>query len=212
MNDVVKAIDGLDRWVCITPPRWAKTLDQKIVLGSDVCHPQRGLGSIVSFDGFERVHVLYEEGNDMYRRYSEEGWISKMSIGKVVTNPNVKAPTSPPKLVSRNLRKNKVGVGERRSSQSRSHHEKVHPEAYSYGNDAMSMGLSGISATMSFGDNDSHNLGTIAEQSLSGKEEGDSSVLEDQDNPEESFAEKKKFTSDGDEGSHEGEERRGAKR
>mmetsp|Transcript_3735 Transcript_3735/g.7539 ORF Transcript_3735/g.7539 Transcript_3735/m.7539 type:complete len:1023 (+) Transcript_3735:27-3095(+) len=88
LTDIVKSLDNLERWICVNPPAWAAALDKRIILGTTVCHPERGVGSIVSFDGFERVHVLYEEGNNLYRRYSEEGWKAKMSIGKDVINPN----------------------------------------------------------------------------------------------------------------------------
>jgi serine/threonine protein kinase len=96
--DIVKSLDNLERWVCVSPPAWAAALDKRIVLGTTVCHPERGIGSIVSFDGFERVHVLYEEGKDLYRRYSEEGWLAKMSIGSAVNNPNASRKAMSPKV------------------------------------------------------------------------------------------------------------------
>ncbi|GMH52232.1 hypothetical protein TL16_g01187 [Triparma laevis f. inornata] len=150
MNDVVKAVDNLDRWVCITPPTWSQQYDSRIVLQAEVCHPERGLGTVVSFDGFDRVHVLYNTGNDMYRRYSEEGWVSKMSIGKVVDNPKVLDAKRSPLTSSKGLggrNKNRKVVPGEQHSMSRSVREK---DAYAYGND-QSMGLSDISASMSFG-------------------------------------------------------------
>jgi len=47
MNDIVKSLDNLDRWICVNPPSWAAKLDKRIVLGTSVCHPDRGVGSIV---------------------------------------------------------------------------------------------------------------------------------------------------------------------
>mmetsp|Transcript_8197 Transcript_8197/g.14896 ORF Transcript_8197/g.14896 Transcript_8197/m.14896 type:complete len:1012 (+) Transcript_8197:168-3203(+) len=145
MTEVIKAIDNLDRWICITPPTWAQTYDSRIVLQAEVCHPERGLGTIVSFDGFDRVHVLYNTGNDMYRRYNEEGWVSKMSIGKVVDNPKVLQAKAASLSGSRSKGR-KVLPGEQHSM-SRSVREK---DAYAY-DAAQSMGLSDISSSLSFG-------------------------------------------------------------
>ena len=115
LTDIVKSLDNLERWICVNPPPWASSLDKRIVLGTTVCHPERGTGSIVSFDGFERVHVLYEEGRDLYRRYSEEGWVAKMSIGTEVNNPNASRKgfspmVAPKRRLSLSMQSNKVGI------------------------------------------------------------------------------------------------------
>ncbi len=135
MNEVVKCLDNLDRWICISPPKWALKFDERIVIGASCCHPDRGTGSVVSFDGFERVHVLYSSGTDLYRRYSEEGWISKMSIGDKVTNPAA--------LAQQEAERQKK---QRRDSRSSKFSPKVgidtrsrKPEAFAYGGGAGSM-------------------------------------------------------------------------
>jgi serine/threonine protein kinase len=155
MNEVVKSMDNLERWICIRPPTWASELDSSIVLGGIVCHPERGRGSIVSFDGFERVHVLYEEGTDLYRRYNEEGWLAKMSVGEVVTNERVVAAQTaalqPQKRrssisIKRNVSlrmsggSNKVGVDN--NNNNNNNNSRDNTPAYAYGSDPKnSMGL-----------------------------------------------------------------------
>ena len=88
MTEVVKAFDNLDKWVCVSPPKWADE-EPMLCVGAKVCHPIRGQGTIASFDGFNRVHVLYDKGTDLYRRYTEDDWFSKMSIGTTVVNPHI---------------------------------------------------------------------------------------------------------------------------
>jgi serine/threonine protein kinase len=148
MNEVVKSMDNLERWICIRPPEWATTLDDRIKLGVVVFHPERGRGSVVSFDGFERVHVLYEIGSDLYRRYSEEGWIAKMSIGEEVTNENVLGVSR--KSSSNAGRRPSAGGFKRRPSGNKVGAEpppnsgdpkRKGSGGYSYANDAQSMGI-----------------------------------------------------------------------